>query len=306
MPRMVAYNLVILAVLAVGFVVAPSLYANQDVLFQTMMYLVLAQGVNLLYGFTGYLPFGYVGFFGTGAYGAAMSVTLWHFSAFPALLVGGLSALLLGLILSPLLRLSGAYFAIGSLAASEIVYNVVGNPALGNVTGGPYGVSLSAIFNANLSYYVMLGVMLVGTAVVMAVRNSRWGREFLAIREDAVSAAMAGVNVVRDRVWVWLVSAFLAGITGALFAWHTSVFYPDAVFTLSISIFAIVFTLFGGGGTVLGPIVGVIILFGLYNAIGISDPQYFQLIYGVLVMAFVLFLPKGLLSMLQRRGVHVP
>lgn len=306
MRKAISYNLAILAVMALVFLAAPSVYANQNVLFQMMMYLVMAQGVNLLYGFTGYLPFGFVGFFGTGAYGAAVSVMLWHLPAAPAMLVGGIFAAILGAILSPLLRLSGAYFAIGSLAAAEIVYYVVSNPALTNVTGGPYGTNLAPIFNAGTSYDAMVVLMIIATAVVMGIRNSRWGREFLALREDPVSAGMAGVNVVRHRVLVWIVSAFLAGMTGALFAWHTSVFYPSAVFDLGISIFAIVFTLFGGGGTVLGPILGVVVLYGLYNLIGISEPQYFQLLYGLLVMALVLFLPNGLVSLLRRRGIRVP
>jgi branched-chain amino acid transport system permease protein len=111
---------------------------------------------------------------------------------------------------------------------------------------------------------------------------------------------------VRMRTQAWLLSALIAGLSGGVFAWYVSVFYPETVFSASFSIFAIVFALFGGVATVTGPILGVIILYGTYNAIGITAPQYFQLIYGVLIMALVLFMPDGLVSLLKRRGIYVP
>jgi len=149
--------------------------------------------------------------------------------------------------------------------------------------------------------------ILAGTlAVVVWLRNSDFGLSLRATREDPISAAMAGVAVVRGRVIAWLISALIAGLTGGVFAWHVSVFYPETAFDFSIGIFAIVFTLFGGSATLLGPVLGVLILYGLYNAIGITVPQYFQLIYGVLIVGFALFLPDGLTSLLTRRGLRVP
>ena len=82
-------------------------------------------------------------------------------------------------------------------------------------------------------------------------------------------------------------------------------FYPDAVFTLQISVFAIVFALFGGVGTVLGPVIGAAVLYTLYAVIGVSTPQYFQLVYGALIVLLVLFLPGGVLSLFTRRGIDV-
>lgn len=299
-------NSIIIVLLLIIFAFAPQVYNNESVLFQMMVYMALAQGVNVLYGFTGYLPFGYVGFFGVGAYGASASVTVLHTPIWLGVLIGGLTALIAGAILSPLLRLSGAYFSIGSLAASQILYYVVSNPSLQSVTNGPYGVNLAAVFADQTSYFVMLFLLLVITAFVAYLRKSRLGMSLIAIREDPISAGMAGIQVVQTRTFVWLSTSVIAGLVGAVFAWHISVFYPDTVFNLSVSIFAIVFTLFGGGATVLGPIVGTIILYGIYNVIGVSSPQYFQLIYGLLIMALVLFLPNGLMSLLSRRGIRVP
>ncbi|MCY0865587.1 MAG: branched-chain amino acid ABC transporter permease [Sulfobacillus sp.] len=301
----VSSGLTILLALAL-FWFSPQFYPNTSVLFQMMMFAVLAQGVNLLYGFTGYLPFGYVGFFGAGAYGGSLAIQWLHWPGIPAMIAGGLTALLVGLLLTPLLRLAGAYFAIGSMAAAQIIADVVSNPALVKVTNGPYGIQLVQSYHPVESYIVMwatLGLVMLGTAIL---RHSRVGMALTAVKEEPQSAALIGIHVVWLRMGAWLVSAFVAGLAGALFAWHTSVFYPSTVFDLSISVFAIVFTLFGGSGTLLGPLVGSLVLYGLYNAIGISSPQYFQLLYGILIVVLVLFLPNGLASLAKRRGWHVP
>jgi branched-chain amino acid transport system permease protein len=275
LPDTVKHTLFVLVPLVVLFAVAPGVYQNHLLLFNFVIFLILAQGVNIIYGFTGYLPFGYVGFFGAGAYGFAVMVMHLHMPAIPAVLVGGLVGVALGLLLTPLLRLSGAYFAIANLAAALAVLHFVANPAL--TVGG-----------------------------VVYLKNSAFGLALQAVREDAVSASMAGVNVVKMRVIAWLASALVAGLAGGIYAWYVSVFYPDNVFSGDFSIFAIVFALFGGVATISGPILGVLILYGIYNLIGFTTPQYFQLIYGLLIMGLVLFLPAGLVSLATRRGWNVP
>lgn len=293
------------ALIGLVFAVAPGLYDNTSLLFMLMTYIVLAQGLNLLYGFTGYLPFGYVGFFGTGAYATALLVMKLHLSIWIAIVAGPLASIAVAVILGPLLRLSGAYFSIANLAASQILYFVVGNPDMQGITGGPYGVKLDEAFDPVKSYAAMVVLVVAVTLVAAFFRRSRFGQGLRAMADDPVSAEMSAVPVVKMRLLAWLTSAAVAGLAGSLYAWNLSVFYPDAVFTLDISVFAIVFALFGGVGTVLGPIIGAGLLYSLYNAIGISAPQYFQLIYGVLIVGLVLFLPEGILSLLTRRGINV-
>lgn len=296
----------IAAVVVVLMGVMPFAYSNELLLFNFISFLALAQGLNIIYGFTGYLPFGYVGFYGAGAYGFALAVM--HLNAPPllALALGGIAALILAIILLPLLRLSGAYFAIASLAAAQALYEVIANPSLDDITKGPYGVSLQQVFAPRFSYYVALAILAGTLALVIWLRNSRFGLSLQAIREDQVSAAMAGISVVRSRTIAWLLSALVAGLIGGVFAWHISVFYPDTAFDLGISIFSTVFLLFGGATTLTGPLLGVIILYGIYNWIGITVPQYFQFIYGTLIVLLVLFLPNGLVSLLTSRGIRVP
>ncbi len=306
MPNSLRHTLFILVPLVAVFAVLPGVYQNHLLLFNFVIFLILAQGVNIIYGFTGYLPFGYVGFFGAGAYGFAIMVMHFQSPALLAVLVGGLVGVALGLLLTPLLRLSGAYFAIANLAASLAVLHLVANPALESITKGPYGVSLTGVFNPTFAYFTALAVLAFTLGGVVYLRNSGFGLALQAVREDSVSAAMAGVNVVKMRVIAWLVSALIAGLAGGIYAWYVSVFYPDNVFSGEFSIFAIVFALFGGVATIVGPIVGVLILYGVYNVIGFTTPQYFQLIYGLLIMGLVLFLPAGLVSLATRRGWNVP
>jgi branched-chain amino acid transport system permease protein len=303
---MIRHLLSIVLPLIVVFAVLPGVYQNHLLLFNFVIFLILAQGVNIIYGFTGYLPFGYVGFFGAGAYGFAITVMQANVSAPLAVVVAGLVGVALGLLLTPLLRLSGAYFAIANLAASLAVLHLVANPALESITRGPYGVSLTGAFNPTLAYAAALMVLALTLGVVVFLKNSGFGLALQAVREDAVSASMAGVNVVRMRVIAWLASALIAGLAGGVYAWYVSVFYPDNVFSAEFSIFAIVFALFGGVATITGPIIGVVALYGVYNLIGFTTPQYFQLIYGLLIMGLVLFLPAGLVSLATRRGWHVP
>jgi branched-chain amino acid transport system permease protein len=306
LPSSLRHTLFILVPLLAVFAVLPGVYQNHLLLFNFVIFLTLAQGVNIIYGFTGYLPFGYVGFFGAGAYGFAIMVMHFQSPALPAVLVAGLVGVALGLLLTPLLRLSGAYFAIANLAASLAVLHLIANPALEGITKGPYGVSLTGTFNPDFAYYTALVVLACTLGGVVYLRNSGFGLALQAVREDSVSAAMAGVNVVKMRVLAWLMSALIAGLAGGIYAWYVSVFYPDNVFSGDFSIFAIVFALFGGVATIVGPIVGVVILYGIYNLIGFTTPQYFQLIYGLLIMGLVLFLPAGLVSLATRRGWHVP
>ena len=306
MPRALRHALLVVLPVTLAAALLPFVYSNQLLLFNFVVFLTLAQGVNVIYGFTGYLPFGYVGFFGAGAYGFSLSVIHLHMAPLAALGVGALAAILLGLLLTPLLRLSGAYFAIANLAAALAVYQVVSNPNLSEITKGPYGISLSGVYQPQLSYGAAVAIMAATLGLAVYLRNSRFGLALQAIREDAISAAMAGIDVVRARTLAWLLSALVAGLIGGVFAWYVSVFYPDTVFSPDFSIFAIVFALFGGVATVTGPVLGVLILYGIYNAIGISTPQYFQLIYGLLIMGLVLFLPNGLVSLFRRRGIDVP
>jgi branched-chain amino acid transport system permease protein len=150
-----------------------------------LVFMILAQGINIIYGFTGYLPFGYSG-------SLALAPTRFRFSSYICIL------------LTPLFRLSGAYFSIANLAAALAVLQIVSNPNLESFTNGPYGISLTGVFNPPLAYATALAVLSATLLFVIYLRYSNFGMALEAIREDAMSAAMAGVNVVRARIIAWL------------------------------------------------------------------------------------------------------
>ena len=297
-PRELA---MVVAPLLLLFAVLPFVYDNGLLLLNFVVFLVLAQGLNLTYGFAGYLPFGYVGFFGAGAYGFSMLVTLAGAPPLLAVLGGGAAAVAAALLLSPLLRLQGAYFGLASLAAAQALLQLISNPNLGDLTGGPYGVKLTLPYTPRLIYTLALVILALTMTLVAWLRHSRFGLQLKAARDNPIAASMAGIDIVRGRLVVWLASAVAAGLIGAVFAWRASTFFPEAVFDLNFSIFAIVFTLFGGAGTLAGPVFGVLLLYGLYNFIGVSAPQYFQLGFGLLIMVLVLFFPQGLAALFRRK-----
>jgi hypothetical protein len=160
-------------------------------------------------------------------------------------------------------------------------------------------MSLPALFTADQLYTI--GGIIAGLAllVVVYVRASHFGLSLRGIRADRISAAMAGVDVVRTRTVAWLISAALAGLAGGVWAIMTAAFYAETPFDLTISVYAIVFALFGGVRTVLGPLFGTVVLYSLYQYIGISNPQDFELVYGLLIIVLVLFLPGGLTSLVK-------
>src|SRR5690242_3707992 len=169
---MLRHTLLILLPVVVALALLPLLYSNHLLLFNFIVFMALAQGVNVIYGFTGYLPFGYAGFFGAGAYGFSLMVIHLQASPFVALAAGALAALILALLLTPLFRLSGAYFSIANLAAALAVLQVVSNPSLEEITKGPYGVSLSGVFNPTLAYGVALAILAATLFLVIYLRNS--------------------------------------------------------------------------------------------------------------------------------------
>ncbi len=276
------------------FLVAVHVYSNELLLVDMLVYIALAQGINIIYGFTGYLPFGYFGFFGIGAYFAGYSILHLGFSGPEGVFFGGLGGILAGAIMLPLFRLRGAYFALTTLAAGEALYAIVSNPSLTSLTNGPYGLNLASVYSSGWAFGMAIGLAGVSILAVVLIKNSRYGMTLRAIRDDPYSASMAGINVARDRFYAWLMAAAIAGMGGAIYGWAISVFYPQDVFDVTISVFAIVFALFGGVGTIWGPTIGAAVLYALYNVVGVSNPQYFQLIYGLVIVLLVLFAPRGI------------
>ena len=295
-----------LVVALVGLALYPTVATGYGIRFmlQLFMWVALAQSWNLISGLTGYVSFGHVAFFGTGAYAAGILVTThgWHWVL--ASLVGGLAAVILALIIGyPCLRLKGPYFAISMLGLNEVMRVLVSY--FEGLTGGGSGLSFPAQPVSVQIYYAMALSALAVTGAAYLIITSRFGLRFMTIREDEVAAEAMGIDTARYKLYAFLLSAFVPGVVGGFFARDTGYIEPISVFPLIITITMIVMALFGGKGTVWGPVLGAVALFVLQELVWARFLFYYQILFGAIIIVVVLVLPRGILGVLQQR-YHLP
>ena len=287
----------ILAILYIG----PLFYSNSFFFFVIAVLIIATNSLNIVYGFTGYLPFGFAVFLAFGAYIAAMSINLLHLPMILSVLIGGLSSAGLSIAFTPLLKLSGAYFAIASLATFEAVYYIMSNLSLRSYTGGPYGISPNVAYTPSLDFGLIALTAVVSSIVILYIRHSNFGLALRAINDDRVSVQLSGVNSHLLRSIAWIVSTFLVGIAGGLYGVYLGFFYPTGVFDLTLfSVLVIIFLLFGGRGSYLGPIIGTVLLYVVYQEVFLNYPDLAYLVFGVIVIFLILFMPDGIMRILSK------
>lgn len=268
--------------------------------FYLMFWVVMASAFNLIYGFTGYLPFGYVAFYGVGGYVTAIVTVRLGVPVPVSMLVGGAVGVLVSLIFAPTLRLQGIYFAIVNLALSMALMIIVSN--LPDAwAGGSIGLSLAGVYEPTHSYYLMWGLLVATLWIANRVATSRLGIALRCIREDPDGAEVLGVDVGRSRLKAWVIAALLPSLAGGIDAWHTAIIDPESAFNYLITVKTVVYAMFGGLGTVAGPTVGAIGMYLLDDLVWGSFPRLNLLILGILVVVLVLFFPRGVLGTLARR-----
>jgi branched-chain amino acid transport system permease protein len=274
-------------------------YGTRSVL-QVFMWIALAGSWNIISGLTGYVSFGHVAFFGAGAYTAGILIASvgWPWPA--AALAGGGAAALLALgIGGPCLRLKGPYFAIAMLGLNEVLRALVSY--FERLTGGGNGLSLPTL-DATVPVYYAMG--LTAAAVTLGARliiGSRFGLRLMTIREDEVAAEAMGIPTFRHKLVAFLLSAIGPGIAGALTARDQGYIEPLSVFPLATTITMIVMTLFGGKGTVWGPVLGAVVLFVAQELVWARYPYVHPLLFGAIIVGVVLAMPRGVLGLLQTK-----
>ena len=294
--------LVILALGVVALAIYPAYGTGYGVraMLQMFMWIALAGSWNLISGLTGYVSFGHVAFFGVGAYAGAILITT-HGWAWPlAALAGGVAACLLALVIGyPCLRLKGPYFAIAMLGLNEVLRALVSY--FEGLTGGGNGLSLPTLDASRAIYYVMGGLALAVTGVTYAILTSRFGLRLMTIREDEIAAEAMGIDTFRHKLAAFLLSAVGPGIAGALTARDQGYIEPISVFPLVVTVTMIVMVLFGGKGTVWGPVLGAVALFVIQEIVWAQFIYLHQLLFGAIIVAVVLLMPRGVLGLLQTR-----
>ena len=265
---------------------------NLIILF--FLYVVVAQSWNLLGGFAGQVSLGHSAFFGTGA---LITRLLWvsHVPMPASLLLGGLAAVLLAAIVGiPCLRMRPAYFPIGTLALAMIAQITVANifPLPGSLSG-----EYLAAYRVLPRYYLAFVTALATVAIVSLIVRSRTGLALVAIRDDEPAAAAMGVRTVRYKVQSLMVSSFLAGLGGGVFAYHQVSYYYYAPFDLSWSFLPTLTTFIGGLGTIVGPLAGAACFLGLSEVFALSLGEVHIVVFAFFFILVVLFVPGGLMSL---------
>jgi branched-chain amino acid transport system permease protein len=308
------YSGILLPVLAVAaLVIWPIITgkpANRESAFTILKAVALASSLNILLGYTGYVSFGHIVFYGFGGYVGLYLLTEKGLSLWTAMLAGGLASGLLAFLLGKaILRLRGAYFALATIGVNEAMKAFVNNFDL---FGGPTGITLNfSVYKAyggaanalQTSFYIGAGLALLAILLSYFVRTSKFGLGLLAIRENEDAAEVMGVVAPNAKTWAYVLSAIIPGMIGVLFFFKNGNVEPHDAFPLHASIELLVMVMLGGQGTVLGPILGAFAYQGMRGFLVTSD--FFKDIQlsvsGALLLMIVLFIPAGAIGWLRHR-----
>ena len=270
------------------------------------IYWVLVSGLNLVVGFAGHLAIGYVALLTLGAYVTSVLVAgnvLPPVPAFAALPVAGCVGAVFGVIVGlPALRLRTFYFAMSTLGFATIVTQIA--LAWQSVTGGGIGIvgpEFPAPFNTAWGYYYLcIAFAAVSTWISANVAHSRFGRALIAVRDAEVAAEATGISKPQVLISIFLLAGALAAIAGGLFATLQTYITPDA-FTFDLSILFFIAILIGGRGSILGPMLGTIIL-TILPEIAAPLAAWSTFLYAVLLLVIVLAMPGGIAALLDFRN----
>ncbi|HSF80264.1 MAG TPA: branched-chain amino acid ABC transporter permease [Anaerolineales bacterium] len=307
------FGLLLPLLVVAGMILWPVITGNvssREIVFTILKAIALASSLNILLGYTGYVSFGHIVFYGFGGYVGLYFVNEQGWSIWLGMLVGGISAGVLAFLLGKaILRLRGAYFALATIGINEAMKAFINNFEL---FGGPIGIILNfSVYRAyggaaqalSLSFYVMAALAFAAIILSHLVRTSKFGLGLQAIRENEDAAEVMGVVAPDAKTWAYVLSAIIPGMVGVLFFFKNGNVEPHVAFPLHSSIELLVMVMLGGQGTVLGPILGALAYQGMRGYFVTSN--FFKDIQlsvsGVLLLLIVLFIPAGAIGWLRRR-----
>jgi branched-chain amino acid transport system permease protein len=305
------YLLPLIIILAWGLWV---LLKGEDTLrettFTVFMFVGMASSLNILLGYTGYVSFGHIVFFGLGGYFGFYLVSQHNLALIPAALAGGvLSGGLAGLLGMAVLRLRGAYFALATIGVNEAARAFVSNfGPFGGATGlfvqfsayEAYGGAGPALWTTFVYLWLVTMVVLLASSLV---KSSRFGLGLMAIREDEDAAMVMGVKAPRAKTIAFMISAFFPGMIGTLYFFKNGNVEPGDAFQLHMSIEALVMIMLGGMGTVFGPMLGAVTYQGLRGYL-LTSPIFKSLhlaVSGGFLLVIILFIPAGVVGWIRNR-----
>ena len=290
--------------LAVLLLAIPLKLANPfalSLLNQIGLLVLVVLGLNLFTGYAGQISLGHAAFFGLGAYGSAVLTATCHLPPWPVMIIVALAVGLVALVIGvPTLRLYGHYLAMATLGFNYAVHIVF--VQWDEITGGPSGLSgipplrVGGIsFDTDLKFYYLVWTFsLIALTLCLNLVRTGVGRGLAALAQDEVAASCLGVDVRRDKVRVFVLSAVLASVAGSLYAHYFGHVNPDA-FSIFKSLDLVVMVVVGGMGSIWGTLFGVSFVVILPYLLEPLE-QYFDIIHGLILVLILMFLPQGLVT----------
>jgi len=302
----------IILLIAAGFIYAP-LHGNnvsvREDLILIAIAIILASNLNLMIGYTGYVNFGHIVFYGLGGYVGLYLTTVRGWNLVLSALVAGVVVSFCGFLFGlAILRLRGAYFALATIGILQAVQAFVSNfDPWGRSTGmylsfesyRPLGGARHALW---ITYFLIIAVMALSMILSLAIKNSKFGLGLFAIREDEDAAVVLGVNATMYKAIIYSVSAFLPAVAGALMFFKNGMIDPSIAFEYMLSLEGIVMLMLGGQGSVIGAALGGTLYEKLRSYL-LTSPvlsNFHLVIAGGLLLMVVLFAPGGLIGWLYR------
>jgi branched-chain amino acid transport system permease protein len=251
----------------------------------------LAQSWNIIGGYTGYPSFGNSVFYGLGGYGVAIAMVQYGLSFPVGMAIGvglaGVFALLLGL---PVLRLRGHYFAIATLGLAEVMTAIVSNL---EIAGRNVGLILPLVKGDALFFELALILLVVTTLAVAWISRSRFGFALIAIRENEQAAAVMGVNTTLYKILAFALCSVFAAIAGGIHAYWITYLDPGSAFDVTLNVKMIIMAVFGGAGTIFGPVLGAFVLSGISEILATKVTSLASIFFGIVIVAAIVFMPRG-------------
>lgn len=270
-----------------------------------LVYLIAVYGLNFITGMAGQINLGTAGIFCMGAYASGLLTTKTGMSAWLALIPAIAIGLLIGIVLGyPSLRVSGVYLTLTTVAFTEIVRLIMNNWT--DFTGGALGIKNIPnfyLFGMEIKtraqfYYLMLVVVVIFTVITYRIVHSKWGRAFIAVRDNVEAVESCGINLAKVKITAFTLATVFGAVAGSFYA-HCQNYVNPVSFTMDMSVLFVVMMMFGGVGKMYGNILGVVIITLLPELLRFLG-GYYQLVYAAIVMLFAIFLPGGLLSIYKQ------
>jgi branched-chain amino acid transport system permease protein len=319
-PRITGYGSVALLAVVLPFLLQSELY-YLDTLILALLWASAGGAWNLAGGYGGLLSLGHAAFFGIGAYASSLMYVKLEVSPWIGMAAGAILAGVLGLVTGMVtLRMKGPFFALTTIAITEVLMIVAVNWS--DLTNGSKGVNIpyhpgfsNIAFDSKIPYYFLaLAICLIPFFIARWLERSRYGYELMAVRDNEAAAQALGIDSVRVKVGILVISSAITAVAGAFYAQYITVIEPYHEFSFAVSVQMVLITMIGGLGTKWGPIFGSLIVTGmdtfLRDVLVGAQGGVQALLYGLMLVLVVLFIPEGLIPWMKRRfrlkngGVH--